>query len=130
MEKLQQQEKLQITVEQIKEYMRWFEKFSGKWKTVKIWPSKTETTFKSYDDGAKCINVKNIFMDTTWECYPKALIVNVSHNNDTNTLWRTLTEDWQLDWKRLEYDLKWFHDCVPSLKEKVSKEICKLFSDK
>ena len=131
---LETQERLPITGEQIKEFIWWCKKFSGKWKTVKVWPGKTETTFKSYEkDGKKYINAKNILMDTTWVYDLKEYTISVFHDN-TNTLWRTLAEDWELDQKTLDYDLKWFHDCVPSLMEKLSKkhkeEIGNIFADK
>ena len=132
---LETQKRLPITGEQIKEF-NWLSKnFSGKWKTVKVWPSETETTFKSYEkDGKIYINAKNILMDTTWVYDPEEYNISVFHNNDKNDLWRTLAEDWELDQKTLDYDLKWFHDCVPTKTEKVSKifqeEIGNIFADK
>ena len=132
---LETQERLPITGEQIKEFMWWFKKFSGKWKTVKVWPGETETTFKSYEkDGKIYINAKNILMDTTWVYDPEEYNISVFHNNDKNALWRTLAEDWELDQKTLDYDLKWFHDCVPTKTEKASKKfqekIWNIFEDK
>ena len=88
------------------------------------------TTFTSYEkDGKKCINAKNVLMDTTRTYNPKENTISVFHD-DTNTLWRTLTEDWQLDQKSLESDLNWFKDCVPPLKERISKKIKNVFTDK
>lgn len=130
MEKIEQQEKLPITEQQIKEFLWWYKSFSGKWKTVALWPWKTETIFTSYEkDGKKCINVTNVLMNATWAYDPDENVISVLHD-DTNTLWRTLSEDWELDKKSLESDLKWFNECVPSWKEKARKWIENVFNIK
>lgn len=129
MENIHQQERLQITEHQIKEFIWWYKKFYGKWKTVEVWPGKTKTTFTSYENnGNKCINAKNVLMDTTRTYNPEKNTINVLHD-DTNTIWRTLAEDWELDKKNLENDLKWFQDCIPSLKEKISNGIKNVFTN-
>ena len=68
MENLKQKEKLPITQDQVKDFLWWYKKFSGKRKKVVIWPDRTNTTFKSYEEnGKKYINAKNDLMDATWE---------------------------------------------------------------
>jgi hypothetical protein len=130
MEKIEQQEKMPITQQQIKEFLWWYKKFSGKWKKVNIWPWKTETVFTSYEkNGMKYINVKNILLNATWLYNPEKNTISISHE-DTNTMWRTLIKDWQLDKKHLENDLNWFRDCVPSRKEKTKQWIKNLFNAK
>lgn len=102
MEKVEQQEKLPITEQQIKEFLWWYKRFSVKWKTEGVWSGKTETIFISYEkDGKKYINATNVLMNATWVYNPEENTISVSHDN-TNTLWRTLAEDWQLDKKHLE----------------------------
>ena len=128
MEKIEQQEKLPITEQQIKEFLWWYKRFSGKWKTVDVWPGKTETTFTSYEkDGKKCINATNVLMNATWTYDPEGNTISVFHD-ETNTPWRTLAEDWELDRKNLESDLTWFRDCVPTRKEKTKEGIKNLFN--
>lgn len=128
MENLNQQEKLPITSEQIKEFVWWHKRFSGKWKTVNIWPGETETTFKSYEkDGKKYINAKNELMDATRIYNPEENTISVFYDHK-DTLWRVLAEDWQVDQKKLETDLKWFKDCVPTFKEKLSERIKNVLS--
>lgn len=130
METIKQQEKLPITEKQIKEFLWWYRKFSGKWKRVDIWPGRTNTTFKSYEEnGKKYINAKNDLMDATREYDDINGIISVAYN-DADTLWRILAEDWPLDRKHLENDLKWFRDCVPSRKEKTNQRIKNLFNNK
>lgn len=130
MERIEQQEKLPITGQQIKEFIWWYKKFSGKWKIVEVWPGKRETTFTSYEnDEKKYINAKNILMNTTRIYDTKENTISVFHD-DTNTLWRTLAKDWQLDQKSLESDLNRFKDCVPPLKERISKKIKNVLTDK
>jgi hypothetical protein len=130
MENIHQQEKLPITENQIKEFLWWSKKFYGKGKTVKVWPGETETTFTSYEHlGKMCINAKNVLMNTIRIYNPKGICIEVFHDN-SNTLWRTLAEDWKLDQKKLEQDLKWFKDCFPPLKERISKRIHNIFADK
>jgi hypothetical protein len=130
MEKVEQHEKLPITEQQIKEFLWWYKRFSVKWKTVGVWSGKTETIFISYEkDGKKYINATNVLMNATWVYNPEENTISVSHDN-TNTLWRTLAEDWQLDKKHLENDLKWFKYCFPSRKEKTKQRIKNLFNNK
>lgn len=130
MEKIEQQEKLPITEQQIKEFLWWYKSFSGNWKTVDIWLGKTETVFISYEkDGKKHINARNVLMNAIWVYDPEENTISVFHD-DVNTLWRTLAEDWQLDRKHLENDLKWFRNCVPSRKEKTKQRIKNLFNNK
>ena len=130
MENIKQYEKLPITEQQIKKFIWWCKNFSGKWKTVKVGSGETETTFISYEsNGKKFINAKNVFMDRTWAYDSKKDTISVFHD-DTNTLWRTLVKDWELDQKNLENDLKWFQYCIPSLKERISKKIKNVFIDK
>lgn len=130
MEDIEQQEILPITEQQIKEFLWWYKKFSGKWKTVNIWPGKTETIFTSYEkDEKKCINATNILMNSTWTYDSEECTISVFHD-DTNTLWRTLAEEWELDKKNLDSDLKWFRDCFPSWKEEARNWIGNLFNIK
>ena len=80
-------------------------------------------------DGKKYINATNVLMNATWVYNPEENTISVSHDN-TNTLWRTLAENWQLDKKHLENDLKWFRYCFPSRKEKTKQRIKNLFNNK
>lgn len=119
MEKIEQQEKLPITEQQIKDFLWWCRKFSGKWKKIDIWPGKTETTFKSYEEnGKKYINAKNDLMDATREYNPVKGIISAEYNN-SDTLWRVLAKDWPLDRKGLEHDLNYFQNCFPSIGKKI-----------
>ena len=70
-----------------------------------------------------------MFIDKTRIYNPEENTINILHN-DADTLWKTLEEDWELDQENLEWDLKWFHDCVPTLKERISKKIKNVFTDK
>ncbi len=128
MEKIEQQESLPITEQQIKEFFWWYKKFSGKWKTVDVWPGKTETSFTSYEkDGKKYINATNVLMNATWMYNPEENTISVFHD-DTNTLWKALGKNWELDKKNLESDLKRFRDCIPTRKEKTKEGIKNLFN--
>ena len=94
-----------------------------------LWPGKTETAFTAYEkDGKKYINAKNVLMNATWVYDPEENTISVFHD-DTNTLWRTLAEDWPLDQKNLETDLMWFKNSVPSFTEKVQKKIKDVLSN-
>ena len=118
MENLGQQESLPITEKQIEEFLWWYKKFSGKWRKVKI--DEHETTFKSYEEnGNKCINVKNIFIDHT-RIYDWKGAVSIIHGREKFGL-RSRGDDWLLDQERLSHDLNWFQECVPSLKQKIAR---------
>ncbi len=128
MEKIEQQEKLPVTEQQIKEFLRWCKKFSGKWKTVNLWPGKSETTFIAYEkDGKKCINAKNNQMNKTWIYDLEKNTISIFHDY-TNFSRRSLEKDWEVDRKELEHTLGWFRDSVPSRKEKTMEGIKNLFN--
>ena len=119
MENIEQQESLPITQEQIKEFIWWYKKFSRKWRTVSV--ENLKTTFKSYEnDGKKYINVNNKYFDATRTYDPIKGTISISHGRPNSNI-GVLPEDWELDQKKLEHDLKWFKDCVPPFGERVKR---------
>ena len=96
----------EISSKQIGQFKKLFQLFSGRWKTIKIWPENDETTFHSYEENwILYINAQN------------SRVMNTTRSYNPNN--KTLTRSYDgkakvLTCEELESDIEWFQGYFPN----------------